>query len=534
MRMSSILKDMPMSGPEGSMTVRADSRSVAAVLLVVALLAALHLRYPLEQDQAMFMTAARELADGARMYRDYWDMKQPGIYWWYQAAGSMFGFDAPGLRWMDLLWSLAVGWMLWAALRSRGTLAAVLGACLAFATFYGRSSQWHLSQVEWLVCGPIVVVLWCVAEPAAATGGPRRLDWRYALAGAMVALTGVFKTMAALIPLAMLAVDLLLGWRQEGRRWRTVAAACGLPLLAGAAVVLLPIAAWMARDGTLGVAIWTAFVYPPQAVREYAHNSPLQFIQSLRWFLVGIVTVFPWALWGAWNGLRHGRRIELLCVAWGLAALAVIGMQLLSYWEYHFDLMFIPAGVLAALGFVDVVDRLAAPRWAGPRRLAVAAMALCLLLVPGLFLLRKTEKVLAAMPFTPAGAFAFDLSLDPALKNVPDQVALVRRLTKPSDRIIVWGDPRWYAFVGRRPVVQVDGATFYLAQQVIEVADLIRRDPPPMIYLSKLRDRMTYHADGVLPRTVRALYLPVYEDDRGIWYQRRSDAAKTADDAGGG
>jgi hypothetical protein len=98
---------------------------------------------------------------------------------------------------------------------------------------------------------------------------------------------------------------------------------------------------------------------------------------------------------------------------------------------------------------------------------------------------------------------------------------LVKRLTKASDRIIIWGDPRLYAVVERRPVVQVNGATFYLAKQVEQVALLIRQQPPPLIYISKQRDRMTYHGGGVFPRTVQELYERIYEDEEGAWYQRR-------------
>lgn len=499
----------------------APGRSVLLVLGVVGLLAALHLHYPLDEDQALFMYVARELADGARMYREYWDMKQPGIYWWYETVGDLFGFDARGLRWMDLLWSLAVAGVLWAALRRRGTLVAVLGPCLAFGCFYARTTPWHLSQVEWIVCGPIAVVLWCVGGVPPAVGG-RTTALRFAVAGAMVAVAALFKSMAALIPLSMLAAAVALARWRDAWPWRALLKECLLPMLAGTAIVVLPLAAWMQINGTLAPALWTAFVYPPEAVKEYQHTSPTQLVLSLRWFIVGTAALGPWTLWAVYNGLRRGLRIELMCTAWCASAMAVNAMQVLSYWEYHFDLLFIPVGVLAALGFADVLDRLAARDRIGYRRAAMAMLVLGLAVSTGWPLARKTARVLVALPFSPEKQFAYESIIDTRRPGLMARVNAVKGLTKDSDRIIVWGDPRLYALVGRRPVLEVNGATFYLARQVEEAVALIRREPPALIYLGKLRDRMTRHAGGAFPRVVHELYEPVYDDDNGTWYRLRA------------
>jgi hypothetical protein len=490
-----------------------------AVAAVAGLLAMLHLPYPLHEDQALFMYVAREMADGVRMYREFWDMKQPGIYWWYVATGSIFGFDAIGLRWMDLCWSVAVALMLWAALRGRGALVAVLAPCLGFISFYARTTQGHLSQVEWLVAGPIAVVLWCLAEEDAQ--GPR-IAWRHVLAGAMVAVVALFKSMAALLPLSMLAVAFAVAAWKHRDGWRALLARRLLPGLAGCALVLLPVAAWMQMNGTLGQAIWTALVYPPQAVREYQHSPLSQLFWAFRWFLVGAGVLVPWALWAVYNGLRHGLRLELLCTAWMVSAMVIIAMQVLSYWEYHFDLLFVPVGLLAALGFADVLERIAARGRPGYRRAAVAVLALSVVAAMGLPLARKAQRVVSAMPFTPERQHAFNASIDDRYATFAASAEAVKHLARPEDRIVVWGDARLYFMTGLRPVVEVNGSTFYLARQVEEVAELIRRNPPPLIYVGKHRNRMTFHGDGVLPRAVHELYEPAYEDAQGVWYLRRA------------
>ena len=51
-----------------------------------------NLAYPFAGDQALFTLGGRALAEGAVLYRDFWELKQPGILYFYFLAGQMFGF----------------------------------------------------------------------------------------------------------------------------------------------------------------------------------------------------------------------------------------------------------------------------------------------------------------------------------------------------------------------------------------------------------------------------------------------------------
>lgn len=497
--------------------------SILIVLAVVLLLTMLHLHYPFNEDQALFMYAAREMTDGAQMYREFWDMKQPGIYWWYLAVGSIFSFDAVGLRWMDVVWSLCVAGVLWAAVRQRGALAAVLAPCFGFASFYGRASINQFSQVEWIVGGPIAVVLWCVGVESK-PGKERATAGRYAIAGAMLAIVALFKTMLVILPMAVIVTAIAHArWKDriDGGsliRWRVA------PMFAGCLFTLLPVVIWMQLNGTLTEALWTAFVYPGIAVREYEHNTILRLLGSTRWFLIGTVALVPWAAWAAFNGLRHRSRLELLCTAWCAGAMIVIPMQVLSFWDYHFDLLFLPLGVLAALGFVDALYRLGSTKNLRYRQAAIALMIISVLINFGWPLGRKVVKVFAAMPFTAASQSALDNSLDARLSEYKESVEAVRGIAGEQDRIVVWGDARMHFMLQRRPVIEINGSTFYLARQLEQVVSEIREKKPKLIYLSKERDRMTYHGGGILPITIKEMYEPAYDNRFGTWYRLRSGA----------
>src|SRR5690349_8931244 len=80
-------------------------------------LCAVYLWYPQDADGVLFELGARRLAAGAVYYRDLWDIKQPGIYWVYQ-AGLALGAGVVGPRLLEIAGVLGGG--LLAALLARG------------------------------------------------------------------------------------------------------------------------------------------------------------------------------------------------------------------------------------------------------------------------------------------------------------------------------------------------------------------------------------------------------------------------------
>ena len=61
----------------------------AAVFATIVVLGLVTVFLPYTGDQALFARAAREIGRGAVYYRDFWDIKQPGIYWWFVGAGGV-------------------------------------------------------------------------------------------------------------------------------------------------------------------------------------------------------------------------------------------------------------------------------------------------------------------------------------------------------------------------------------------------------------------------------------------------------------
>ena len=74
----------------------------AATLGLVALAGLVNLPVPFDTDQGFFTTGARQLLAGDALYRDFWDLKQPGIFWFYLAAGRIAGFHEIGIHAVEL------------------------------------------------------------------------------------------------------------------------------------------------------------------------------------------------------------------------------------------------------------------------------------------------------------------------------------------------------------------------------------------------------------------------------------------------
>jgi hypothetical protein len=148
-----------MSAPNGR--PRWPTSLDGLVLAAIAALGLVHLAMPLLFDQAIFMMGAKRLAAGGALYRDFWDIKQPGIYGFYWLAGRLFGYHEIGLHLLELLALLACSAaqqvMLRRAFDSART--AALSPLLTWGLYYASAGAVHMTQVESLAGVPLFLAL---------------------------------------------------------------------------------------------------------------------------------------------------------------------------------------------------------------------------------------------------------------------------------------------------------------------------------------------------------------------------------------
>ncbi len=339
---------------------------LVGIALVVGGLGLLGLHMPAGRDQGIFATAGLMLGDGAVLYRDVFEVKQPLILFLYHWAFSIAGRVSPEVvNAVDAILRVAalpVFYVLGARLHGRagGLVAAAVFGLMSVAVF---GDFWDVAQAE-TFAGVLLA-----AAFLAVLGGPRG-PWAWGLAGALVAASTLFKATAALPGLAIVA-GVVVGL--DGGAGRRVAARLGA-LAIGAACVVGPVIGYFAANGALD-----ALVEVQVRFNRY-HAWQYDWADASR--IHGIVLFVPWlcepaglsqtaalvvAAWLAWRGPASGR---VLALWWALAWLTIPIQGKL--WQYHYALVLPPQALLIAWWLTTIVR----DGWRGPRLVGAIAGAL--------------------------------------------------------------------------------------------------------------------------------------------------------------
>lgn len=518
--------------PDRSGSSLRPTRLDLLVLAIVAVLGLVNLHQPFTWDQAMFTTAAERLAHGGRPYVDMWDTKQPGIFLFYWLGGSLFGFSEAGIHLFELLVMLAFAWTLIVMLRGafERRWVASLAALLVVGQYFAIAEDWHLTQVESLVPFPLFVALACGARAAA--GGRWRALFAF-VAGLAAGAVLVFKL--ALLPLlaAFWLVDLVSLLRGPAAGRVRSLLVCGSALVAGVLVATLPVVAWLAAAGTLGIARWTWFDFPVRFISQLRGLRIRRLLDGVAWFARGWAPLIALAVIPVWQLLR-GRRDGLVVrlLAWIAAGLFAILIQRFSYWQYHFLLIAPPVAILAALA----IDRLwpalrsLAPERSGREVGAVFALALALLSHRPLVAAATKAAFLARDGFGLSAAGREREHVRWSRGGGYARFAIESQwVTRPDARpgpIVVVGHPLVYWMARREaaaPRVIPDFLKTFTAEEWGEIAARVARVKPPYVYVSN-EDGL--QVEEARPRTdawlalLAADYRPAQLTPRGRWYER--------------
>jgi hypothetical protein len=488
-------------------------------LLVVCLILFLYLPFPLGGDTAMFVYAAREMSEGARLYVDFWDMKQPGVYWFYQVGGEFFGFDSIGARAMEIVWMLALSVLLVYTLRPLLVVAGVayLAPVVCLGLAYAQGYMYS-GQLELLISLPIVGVIACLTrEPETERG--RYVA--YGLAGALTVVVAIFKLMLVVVPAGVILVKLVALYRQkQGIKalWPDV-----LALTLGGICCLAAVSIYLASTGSLGGAFWVSFIYPPLAIEAYPHRPLWQLSAGAIAFLEIVWPLMPFVLLAAVRLARGPlATIFWMLVAWLVFGVAAVSAQALSRWVYHFGMFFVPIGILATLG-IDVLAQFVLRFDRRSIRLVASALVLSAVLVgvgyPWVQTLNRFW-LSGAPPWSNLAAFQDEI--DPKLKELRKSAAFLDEPGALPGRIGLLGDTRVVFVSNRRPTLEPNGWTLYLPEQITAAAEALREAEPNYVYVSTYLSRNHGNRNSAIYDVLMEDYFVHSRDDiEGIWYERR-------------
>lgn len=341
---------------------------IAASLISVAILGIARLSETFYGDQAMFTVYARAISEGAVLYGDIWDVKQPGIFIFYLLAGLLFGFSESGIHFFELLYWLAFSAVLIFSLRWYFQTSFFLSLAPLFTVgyYYLVADSWRLTQVESLIGFPILLAILLLLR--AGECFPRRVSGLlFFLSGLAWSFVLILKSAYLLVCLAITAIVFLFIFKKlkaagAGTVFRSI-----LLLFAGILAPMAAIACYFIFHGVSEELFYVTFLYPRDSVAAFSGWHRLHFLrESIYWFfwhylpllvLIALGT-FACLLRISQNSTGSVRSFvfpdtrsdlfTLLLIVWVVSGLSAILVQAASWWGYHFMLLFAPLGLLAA------------------------------------------------------------------------------------------------------------------------------------------------------------------------------------------
>jgi hypothetical protein len=504
--------DGDRAGEYGSPATRRAPAVAAALLVPICLI---YLWFPGDADQTLFELGADKLARGAVYYRDFWDIKQPGIYWVYQ-LGALLGVGVVGPRLVELAGALlgaAVVWRL-SATWTPHVLARVLSPVLLIGSYLLFTHHGGVVVVEGLTV-PLLVGIVALTWPADPGGGPPRAAWRWAAAGLLGGLVGVLKTFYLPLP-ALLMVGALVASRAPlARRGRVAAAG-----IAGAAV---PLAATCLYFGSYGA--WRLFWMTTFEVPLATAGRPVMSDNRQHFLEMGVALaalMLPLATVAVVTARRRGTGgRELTLSAATLLALVLAWPQFPT--PYRLLVLVGPLGMLAVVGLGVLVGRAAARDHARPHRpLAVLLAVLAVLALPSM---RGPQRLLFATGQVPTwglGEADRNARDEVLIHEYPSQdVAPVRGKIRPGDSVYVIGHPQPYQLLHVEEAIEIAGWGSKLQPSLVwrERDRELVRSRPLWVFIET---EMSRDVEQLAPRftTVLAVdYRRIATTPRGIWYR---------------
>lgn len=501
-----------------------------AVLGAVLVLGAINLAQPFGWDQAIFTIAARRMHEGAVLYRDIWDVKQPGLFLFYLLGGSAFGFTEIGIHVFELLYLLIFSLVLQRCLKRvlAHPWVASITPLFVVGFYYAFVGDWHLTQAEGLAGFPMFCSLWWAVQAAESD---RHRGRRLFLSGLCGGIVLAFKLL--FLPLLLcLWVTVIASLARRGRVAGGLAADVAL-VAGGTALPFILLAAYFAANGALQVAWWTNITYPLTVRAPHAENRFKWLVDGLSWFVARWAPLLGLASLAFFSPSRRPRGLVGLNLGlWCVAGLIVILIQPLSWWQYHYLLITVPVGVLAASGLDLLVGEAG---WTEGRREALAvgtALAMLCSWAVGAAALKALFFANDRFALTAAGRLKHEIRMSRG-NAYAKVLADVRFLSAPGNRpgpIFVAGNPLVHWLSRRDPVLPRFGGVltgYASAEEWTQIASGLRAKRPPYVFVQgdELEGmQRTPERSGPFLALLAADYRVVQQSRMGVWWELRDEA----------
>jgi hypothetical protein len=204
--------------------------------------------------------------------------------------------------------------------------------------------------------------------------------------------------------------------------------------------------------------------------------------------------------------------------AWLLSAAASLVMQRDSWWEYHFNIFFVPVGLMAAVCLQRLLTG-GASRVAANERWAIAivcsAIATTAVVVP---VAKKVQSYWLAGPSPFSDLVAFSIRVDPTNAQLRDSVSFLNQPGSLPGRIAIFGDGRIFSLANREAIPFINGTAPFLVEQIEHSARLIATEKPMYVYVYPFSWKAFAGGSNAVMAILKRDYSRFATDSRaGLW-----------------
>lgn len=491
---------------------------LSAVLAAILVAGWVNLPMPLHGDAALYQVGAMALDEGGRLYRDVWDLKQPGIYLFHWMAGGTLGFSETGLHAFELGYMLLFSALLYFVARrylEYKWLAPAL-PILTVGGYYAHTTEWHLTQPAMLLSVPMFVVLTLLSAPAS--------WWRSFAAGAAGAAALLFKFAVAPVVALLFLASWIIDRREKGQSRPQLWNQRVLPALIGGLLVIGAMATWLDQHEALEPFLWIFHTWAPLALQVRGSHPIDRILYSAAWFCL---TFSPQILlsffaFSGWRGV-FTERFFVLAMVWLAAGTCSVLTEPFAGWQFDFLFLLTPLGILAVRGLQGLIASVAAEIPARQQAKAVA-LVLGLAAIPtGVAWVRKAHDMATYHHLASAADHAFQRAVSPRYDRIWRETAFLRDPNSPPGPIYVFGDPIIHTLSRRSSASSIHGWAWELQPAIVWQrleSELLNR-PPAFIFAEPGYDTMLTQQSPALRAMLENRYQVRSVDDAGIWYERK-------------
>ncbi len=324
-------------------------------ICLVIFIGATCLLNPFYGDQSFFLLGAKRIYNHGILYKDFWDIKQPGIFFFYFIAGKIFGFTTLGIHLFEFLVFLIYSYILILFFKAihifKNENLISLTALLTVGLYFINGGITMLTQVESIVNIPIQLIIF-TNYLAIQSKGWRRFILIF-ISGILSGVIIQFKLFFIFILISIYGVAFV---HQIQTEKLTAALKTAGILIIGFIVSLIPFVIYTFHFNIEHIVYQTFFIYPFKIVTQHGLQDFPRLIKSIKGFFKPLIGLIIPALIGII--FRQKRILIMYYVIWIISSALVIYLQKTSWWQYHFQLLFTPIGILSVFGLDIILEQL--------------------------------------------------------------------------------------------------------------------------------------------------------------------------------